>query len=73
MSYATGNAYTWMPACWFRLARVGDRFYTYESPDGVNWHYVHSTRVEMPEDYLAGLTAYFKQSGAAELDRVTLR
>ncbi len=56
--FAIGNTYTWLPA-WFKLARVGDVFYAYESTDGVNWYYVHSQKVDMPEEILVGMTGSF--------------
>ena len=57
--FVNGNTYTWIPA-WFRLVRVGDVFYSYESPDGVNWFYVHSERVSMPETVYLGVAGFFK-------------
>ncbi len=56
--FAIGNTYTWLPA-WFKLARVGDVFYAYESTDGVNWYYVHSQKVDMPEEILVGMAGSF--------------
>lgn len=73
--FAVGNAYTWLPA-WFKLTRAGDVFYAYESPDGVNWFYVHSVRIKMPQRIYAGLTVCCREGekpGQAEFDHVELR
>ena len=73
--FAAGNAYTWLPA-WFKLTRVGDVFYAYESPDGVNWFYIHSVRIKMPQRIYAGLTVCCQEGekpGQAEFDHVELR
>lgn len=75
MSFENGNTYTWLPA-WFKLVRCGNVFYTYESRDGINWVYIHATRIDdMPEECYVGLTACFKQSkdsNKAEFDHVSL-
>lgn len=62
--FVNGNTYTWIPA-WFRLVRVGDVFYAYESPDGVNWFYVHSERIVMPETVCLGVMGSFKKGKVA--------
>lgn len=69
-----GNTYTWVPA-WFKLTRVGDVFYSYESADGVNWYYVHSEKVVMPEEVYAGVMAAFRNNKGANyvvIDRLEL-
>ena len=55
-----GNTYTWVPA-WFKLVRVGRVFYAYESTDGVNWFYVHSTRMDMPMEIYVGMIGSFRE------------
>ena len=58
--FAIGNTYTWVPA-WFKLVRVGRVFYAYESTDGVNWFYVHSTRMDMPVEIYVGMIGSFRE------------
>lgn len=58
--FAIGNTYTWLPA-WFRLTRVGDVCYAYESTDGVNWYYVHSERTDFPDEIYAGVAGSFRE------------
>ena len=58
--FAIGNTYTWVPA-WFKLVRVGRVFYAYESTDGVNWFYVHSTRMDMPMEIYVGMIGSFRE------------
>ena len=74
VQYAVGNAYTWLPA-WFRLVRVGNVFYAYESPDGIDWHYIHSVEIPLPPQVCVGLTGLFpasEQGGRAEFDHVSV-
>ena len=74
MNFEPGNTYTWLPA-WFKLVRCGNVFYAYESCDGVNWIYIHATKIEMPEKCYVGLTACFtqqKESNIAEFDHISL-
>lgn len=73
--YVHGNAYTWLPA-WFKLVRVGDVFYVYESPDGADWHYVHAEQMPLAREVYVGLTAVFgggEHASQAEFDHVQLR
>ena len=74
MERVMGNTYTWMPA-WFKLARVGDVVYAYESTDGVNWFYVHSARIDLPEAVWAGFAGCFnggEGKNAVAIDRLSL-
>ena len=43
---------------WFVWGRV---FYAYESTDGVNWFYVHSTRMDMPVEIYVGMIGSFRE------------
>lgn len=72
--FAIGNTYTWIPA-WFKLARVGNVFYAYESTDGVNWFYVHSEEVEMPREIYVGVAGSFgggKAAGSVVFDGLSI-
>lgn len=74
MERVIGNTYTWMPA-WFKLARVGDVVYAYESADGVNWFYVHSARIDLPEEVCVGFVGCFnggEGKNAVAIDRLSL-
>lgn len=40
---------------------MGRVFYAYESTDGVNWFYVHSTRMDMPMEIYVGMIGSFRE------------
>ena len=40
---------------------MGREFYAYESTDGVNWFYVHSTRMDMPVEIYVGMIGSFRE------------
>ena len=70
-----GNVYTWLPS-YYKLVRVDDVFYAYESADGETWFFVHAERMQMPAEIYVGLTASFsgkEHTGVAGFDHVLLR